>query len=291
MKPAKFKNTVTQELNDMTQPTMTLKVQGSAGKIAVHTEGPSDGPVILMAHSILSSSMMWREQSKLLAATGWRVVCADTRGHGQSECNSKTCTMDDLVADSVAVLDSLNISKAHYVGLSLGGMSGAGLGFQHSHRLLSLVLCDSRADMPIPMGDIWNERIIAAETQGCQALAVSTSERWFGVPFIKAHPTIGKEFRDTIGQTQVSGFVSCARAIQGLNYLDQIHQINVPTTLVVGANDGPLPQAMQLMQSKIKDSRLEVIANAGHLPNIDHAILFNAALMRHFFQNSTWSQV
>ena len=274
----------------MTPSRQTLKVNGPAGQIAVHIEGPEKGPVILMAHSILSSSMMWQAQQALLAASGWRVVCADTRGHGLSDCHAASCDMDDLVADSVAVLDGLQIEKAHYVGLSLGGMSGVGLGLQHSDRLLSLVLCDCRADMPSTMGEVWNDRIAAAQKEGCQALAVGTTERWFGVPFLEAHAAIGQAFRDTIASTQVAGFVSCARAIQGLNYLEQVPQIKLPTTLMVGANDGPLPAAMQSMQALISGAKLEIIANAGHLPNIDQPQSFNAALMRHFFQNPSWSQ-
>lgn len=270
--------------------TQTLMLPGPAGQIAVHVSGASDAPAVLMNHSILSSSMMWHEQASLLAATGWRVICADTRGHGQSECNTQSCTMDDLVADSLSVLDGLNIQKAHYVGLSLGGMSGAGFGIQHPDRLLSMVLCDCRADMPSPMGDVWNERIASAQEKGCQSLAVVTTERWFGAAFLASNAATAKAFQDTIGHTQVNGFLSCARAIQGLNYLDQVSQIKTPTTLIAGANDGPLPLAMQHMQEKIQDSHLEIIPNAGHLPNIDQPTLFNAALMRHFFHHFTRSQ-
>jgi 3-oxoadipate enol-lactonase len=75
-----------------------------------------------------------------------------------------------------------------------------------------------------------------------------------------------------------------------LNYLEQLSQIKVPTTLIVGAKDGPLPQAMKDMQQLISGSQLVVIPDAGHLPNIDQSVLFNAAMMRHFFQNPTWSQ-
>jgi len=269
--------------------THTHMLSGPAGKIAVHVSGPSDGPAILMTHSILSSSMMWREQASLLAATGWRVICADTRGHGQSECQTQSCSMDDLVADSLAVLDGLHIEKAHYIGLSLGGMSGAGFGIQNSDRLLSLVLCDCRADMPAPMGDVWNDRMASALQDGCQSLAVPTTERWFGAPFLASNSTTAKAFQDTISQTLVNGFLSCAKAIQGLNYLDRISQIKVPTTLIVGANDGPLPQAMQGMQEKIHGSHLAIIPQAGHLPNIDQAHLFNAALMRHFYHHISGS--
>ena len=118
----------------MTHQSQTQFVKGPAGNIAVHTQGPETGPAGILTHSILSSSMMWLEQAYLLSSTGWRVIAIDTRGHGQSECHTVTCTMDDLVADTVAVMDALNISKAHYMGLSLGGMSGVGLGIHQIGR-------------------------------------------------------------------------------------------------------------------------------------------------------------
>jgi 3-oxoadipate enol-lactonase len=107
---------------------------------------------------------------------------------------------------------------------------------------------------------------------------------------LEANEVVGKAFRQTIANTTASGFVSCARAIQGLDYLDQVSNIKVPTTLIVGAKDGPLPQAMQDMQQRIAGAKLEVIPDAGHLPNIDQSVLFNTAMMRHFFQNPAWSQ-
>jgi len=45
-----------------------------------------------------------------------------------------------------------------------------------------------------------------------------------------------------------------------------------------------LPEAMSHIASLVPKSKLEIIANAGHLPNIDQSTLFNAAMMRHFFQ-------
>lgn len=261
-----------------------LRIQGPGGLIAIQAQGPTDGPAVLMTHSILSSSMMWIAQAQLLAAKGFRVIRADTRGHGQSESSAAPYAMQDLVNDSVAVLDGLKLTRAHYIGLSLGGMSGFGLGIAHPDRLLSLVLCDARADMTPALAAPWDERIAIAQSQGCQALALHTAERWFGTTFLQAHPATAAQFVNAISQTSVAGFEGCARAIQGLNYLPQVAQIRVPTTLIVGANDGPLPAAMQDLQTRIPGAALEVIPGAGHLPNIDQPEAFNAALVRHFSQ-------
>jgi 3-oxoadipate enol-lactonase len=258
--------------------------------LAIHTLGDPSGPAVLMAHSILSSSMMWVEQAHLLAACGFRVICADTRGHGASSAPLGPYTMQELVNDHISILDGLDIERAHYIGLSLGSMSGFGLGAQFGLRLLSLLLCDGRADMPAAAGQPWDERIELAQKEGTQALAVPTTLRWFGEAFTQAHPEVQNAFCDTIANTSVQGFCGCARAIQGLDFLSQAHTISVPTTLLVGANDGPLPEANKALQGLIPGAKLEVIANSGHLPNIDNPSAFNAALMRHFFQNPLWSQ-
>jgi len=270
-----------QERQEMKTEVKKISIQGPAGKLGVHVQGSSDAPVVLMNHSILSSSMMWDEQAELLIANGWRVVRADTRGHGSSSASAPPYVMDDLAADMVAVLDGLQIKRAHYVGLSLGGMIGFGLGIHHADRLLSLCLCDTRADAPAAFAAPWDERIALAQQQGCGALAESTTERWFGKPFLEAHSDIARKFRDAVAATPLDGFIGCARAIQKLAYLPQVGRITTPTTLIVGANDGPLPQAMRDIQALVSGSVLDVILGAGHLPNIDQPEAFNVALLRH----------
>ncbi|MDB5799053.1 MAG: hypothetical protein JWP36_2955 [Paucimonas sp.] len=257
-------------------------VQGPAGRIALHSWGPATGTPVLMAHSIMASSMMWERQGALLAAQGMRAIAIDTRGHGQSDAGSAPYSMDDLVADTVAVMDALKIERAHYIGLSLGGMSGFGLGIAHGKRLLSMMLCDARADAPAPFAAVWDDRIATARSSGAAALAAATCERWFGREFLERHPDVAARFIETIGATSTEGFIGCAQAIQGLNYLSDVTKIAVPVTLVVGAKDVPLPDAMRDLQNRIPGARLEVIADAGHLPNIDQPDAFDAVMLRHF---------
>jgi 3-oxoadipate enol-lactonase len=259
-----------------------IKLRLPAGEIAVYTQGDEAGPAVLMTHSILASSMMWERQAALLASCGFRVIRADIRGHGASAAPAAPYAMADLGADMVAVIDALSIDRVHYIGLSLGGMIGFGLGIAHADRLLSLCLCDARADAPPAFAAPWDERITVARQLGCAALAESTAERWFGKAFLEANPVTARRFYDAMAATPVAGFEGCARAIQGLDYLDDVASITTPTTLIVGANDGPLPKAMQDIQALIAGSALEVLAGAGHLPNIDQPDAFDAAMLRHF---------
>jgi 3-oxoadipate enol-lactonase len=268
--------------------TVTQKtIPGPGGDIAVYVQGDAAAPVVFMTHSILSSSMMWDAQAALLAQEGWRVVRADTRGHGASHAPKQPYTMADLGADTIAVLDALKVERAHYVGLSLGGMSGLGLGIHHADRLLSLCICDARADAPPAVAAPWDERIAIAAKEGCGALAAATVERWFGKAFLEANPTVTQRFMATATACSAEGFSGCARAIQGLNYLAEIGRIGAPTTLLVGGNDGVLPQVMRELQALIPGAVLAEIPNAGHLPNIDQPEAFNIALLRHLKWAST----
>lgn len=263
-----------------------IRVDRPDAKLHVQCYGePGTRAPVFFSHSILSSSAMWAAQVENLVQQGWHVICADTRGHGQSSTTSPQADMQTLVSDTVAILDALQLTQVHYVGLSLGGMSGFGLALQHADRLASILLCDARADAPPDVALPWDERIVTAQEHGCQALASATLERWFGKQFLESHPDIRKRLGDIAAATSINGFVACARAIQTLNYLPQVGNIRLPTTLIVGSRDGVLPQAMQQLAQRIDNSVYECIDDAGHLPNIDQPEAFDAALLRHLHRH------
>lgn len=263
-----------------------IRIPSTDCELAIYDQGDPSHPAVVMSHSILSASTMWAVQADVLVANGFRVVRIDTRGHGASHSLPAPYSMDDLAMDVVTVLDALGIRRAHYIGVSLGGMIGFGLGVNHSDRLLSLCLCDARADMPTSIGAAWDERIALAQTNNsCAALAVPTTERWFGKANLAANPLMATQFQRTVSSTSVDGFVGCAKAIQGLDYGLRVSSIPVPITLLAGANDGAFPETMLAIQACIDGCRYESIPDAGHLPNIDQPDAFNAAMMGHFFQH------
>jgi len=257
------------------------RIRVSAGDLGVQVSGPSDATPVILNHAILTAGAMWRDQVARLTQEGWRVITLDARGHGQSDPMPPPYSFADLEVDNIAVLDALGIERAHFVGLSLGGMTGLGLGIAHPQRLLSLCLCDMRADAPAEFVAPWEERIRVATQEGIGALAAPTIARWLTQAFIDANPDTLHWLSDMIGQTSVPGFIGCARALQHLDFTGGLSQIKTPTTLIVGAEDGALPAAMRDIQSRIDKSVLESIPGAGHLPNIEQPALFNAALIRH----------
>lgn len=266
-------------------------IRGPAGTLSVRCGGPDRGPTVIFTHSILTSSAIWRRQAALLAGRGFRILCPDMRGHGKSEALPAPYTMDDLVDDTVAILNSFGIDRAHLVGVSQGGMVGFGLGVRHAERLDSLCIIAARADAPPPFAAAWDDRIALVAAQGrVDALATPTVERWFGARFLDSHPGVVNELQACIRETSPQGFIGCARAIQGLDYLRGVPDIAAPTTLLVGELDTLLLQPMKDLLPRMRNARLHVIDGAGHLPQVDRPETFDAQLLRHFSLSGAWHE-
>jgi 3-oxoadipate enol-lactonase len=258
-------------------------IAGQAGTLSVRCGGPEHGSAVLFAHSILTSSAVWRRQAALLAGRGYRILCPDMRGHGKSAATPAPYSMDDLVEDAVMILDGFGIDRAHVIGVSQGGMIGFGLGVRHAERLASLCIIAARADAPPSFAAAWDDRIALVEAQGSVDLLVNpTVERWFGARFLDSHPGVVADLQVCIRETSPQGFVGCARAIQGFDYLRGIPDIATPTALLIGEGDTLLLQPMKDLLPRMRNAVLHVIDGAGHLPQVDRPEAFDAHLLRHF---------
>ena len=249
-------------------------------ELRVHDDGVIGQPCVVLGHSIMTDANMWVPQLGHLTNLGYRVLRPESRGHGGSGNEPSALAIDRLASDVVRVLDWLNVARAHFVGLSLGGMVGFALGQQHASRLASLVICDARADAPPAFAQPWDERIAQAREQGMASLVQPTLDRWFGDRFAALDGPTQAQLREAISSTSVEGFVATARALQDFDYTPGLGSMPPHTTLIVGDKDGVLPEVMTDLSRRIPRCQLEIIPGAGHLPNLEQPALFNAALTR-----------
>ena len=93
--------------------------------------------------------------------SGWshrfRVVRYDQRGHGYSIVSTTPYSIAQLGRDAIGIMNMLGISKAHWCGLSLGGMVGMWVLTHARGRIERAVLANTAAHMGPP--ELWNERI------------------------------------------------------------------------------------------------------------------------------------
>ena len=137
------------------------------GKLHYQLEGDSEAPVLVLSNSLGTTLDMWSPQMPALLEH-FRVLRYDTRGHGQSEVTPGPYTIAQLGADVVSLIDHLKITRAHFCGLSMGGMTGMWLGIHAADRIDKLVLCNTSAAIGVP--EMWNTRIAQVRQDGMQSV-------------------------------------------------------------------------------------------------------------------------
>ena len=203
-------------------------------------------------------------------------------------------TIDDMANDAVAVLDDLNISQAHVLGISMGGMIAQIIASSYSDRTKTFTLIASTASTPSPLNGptrkvrkllmdrtknpsstidqrVNRTRKIFSEI-GYQGLDLNTDEFYQNV--LSAVKRGGKD--DT-------GFGRQLTAILGSeNRLDKVKSIKAPTLIIHGKED-PLIKVKNAYKTNklIKDSKLIVISDMRHLIEPPVFDQFKQDLLKH----------
>jgi 3-oxoadipate enol-lactonase len=252
------------------------KIQANGIQLYYTLAGPADAPVVMLSNSLGTRVEMWDPQMPALAER-YRVLRYDSRGHGRSDAPPGPYTIDMLADDALGLLDTLGIERAHFCGLSKGGMVGQVLGARHGERLISLALCSTACHMPAR--ELWDERIRVATEQGMAALADGVVERWFTEAFRREPSITVDRVRQMIIDTPPHGYAACCAAIRDMDLRELITGIRAPTLVIVGEDDPATPpERAREIQSRIPGAQLEVIPDAAHLVNIEQDVAFDAAL-------------
>ena len=250
-------------------------------KIYFDLAGPQNAPVVCFTHSLNSDSGMWVEQMVPLLGAGYRALRIDLRGHGGSTALPAPYTIDQLADDVVLVLDALKVDRAHFVGLSIGGMIGQSLGLRHAGRLRSLMLCDTQTQSPADAATRWGPRIEASKKAGSlEPIADETIGRWLTPAYKQAHPGRWQQIRDTIGGCTALGYEGCARAIANFNFTDRLNTVKTPTLVVCGTEDpSASPEASRKIAGLFPNGAYDEFKGAKHLPNVEQPEAFNRVLL------------
>lgn len=257
-----------------------------AHPVEVHfTEhGPTDGPVVVLSGSLGSDLRMWDPQVGPLADAGFRVVRYDHRGHGASPVPPGPYRLADLAADATALLDRLGVRRAHWVGLSLGGMVGLWLAAHRPERVAALALCCT-STAPGPARG-WHERAATVRAGGTEAVADAVVARWFTPGWRAANPERTAHHRAVIAATPAEGYASCCTAIATMRLTEALPRVTAPTLVLAGADDPATPPDHgERIARAVPGAQLEVVAGAAHLGTVEQPERFTEAVLRHLKGN------
>jgi len=252
------------------------RMQVGTGEFNIVVEGADDAPAVLLSNSLGTNLHMWDDQAEALK-TRFRVIRYDSRGHGQSVISEGPYSIEQLGRDVLAILDALQISRAHFVGLSMGGMVGMWLLTNAPDRIGRAVLANTGAHMGTP--DMWNTRIRTAKTDGLAPLTAATMDRWFSREFQESAPQAVERIAQMFRATPPEGYAASCAAIRDMDQRESIRSIANPVLVIVGKSDPATPPTMGgLIADHIKGARILAL-EAAHLSNIEASNAFNRALL------------
>jgi 3-oxoadipate enol-lactonase len=236
-------------------------------------------PWLVFAHSLACDHSMWEPQVEVFKRS-CNLLRYDLRGHGATSAPPGEYTLELLSDDLKGLLDALRIQRCHFIGLSLGGMLGQLAALRMPMRFASLTLANTTSRYPSDARTIWEQRIAAVRgPTGMNAVVTSTLERWFTAEFRAQHPDVVNRIGALVRNTPINGYVGCAQTIARLNLTARLEGIRCPVLVIAGEEDRGTPPAMaEEIARAIPGARLERIANAAHLSNVEQPVAFSMAL-------------
>ena len=246
--------------------------------VALHAAQSGSGEAVVLAHAIGCDHRMWDSLAAALSPQ-FHVIGVDARGHGQSPVPKGPYSLEEMAGDVVALLDKLGIARAHWVGLSMGGMLGQSFAIDHPERLHRLVLANTTSSYGPEGPGLWEARMKAVSEGGMAAIVDVVMTRYFSEEFRATHPKVVSAYRKRVLSTSAQGYIACCAAIRDLDFTRDLPGIRARTLVVAGEKDAGTPVAMsEEIVRHIPGARLAVIPGAAHLSAVDSASEFNALI-------------
>jgi pimeloyl-ACP methyl ester carboxylesterase len=133
--------TAAPEIPGAEQRTVTIETQ-DVGPLDIHLYEAGDGPPVLLLHGWPQDAASWRYVIPLLADR-YRLIAPDLRGFGQSAAPGSGYDGVTLGADAIALLDALEIERAHMIGHDWGGFAAFAAAIAAPQRFASMVVLNT----------------------------------------------------------------------------------------------------------------------------------------------------
>lgn len=254
-----------------------IDVNGAVLYYRLDTAAGPQAPWLVLSNALGTDVSLWAPQIDALAR-GFRLLRYDTRGHGRSSVPPGRYTIGQLRDDVVALMDALAIERAHFCGVSMGGVTGLELAAQSGGRIGRLVAVSAPPRNPTPPR-VWAERIALARGGGMPTIAEATIGRWFSASFVAREPLVCAGVRDVLRHMDPDGYSANCEAIAAADLSAQVERITAPCLIVTGTRDAAISvDEGHALAARIEGAR-HIAFDALHMPNIEQAEAFTRAVL------------
>jgi 3-oxoadipate enol-lactonase len=177
----------------------------------------------------------------------------------------------------IGLLDALAIPRAHFCGISMGGMTGQWLALHHPQRFGKIAIANTAARIGSAEG--WQTRAELVRREGMGAVADGAAARWFTPAFSEHHAATVAAMISSLRASAPEGYASCCDALAAADLREDIGAIALPLLVIAGEHD-PVTTVddASVIVLRVPGARLERLP-ASHLSNIEAPARFTQALL------------
>lgn len=248
--------------------------------IKIAYEDIGNGTPIVMIHGQPFNRSMWDYQVNELKSD-YRLIIPDLRGYGESDVPKGMVLLDELALDIAELLEELEIREVILMGLSMGGQIALEFFKLFPKRVKGIVLADTDCRSEDEEG--YKRRLVLSEKIANDGMIRFTEERIHhfiseysmkNLPKVVAHLRKMMETTSSLGSSLVQRGRAERKDLTAL-----LDEIDVPSLIFVGEYDEFTPvTTAEFIHKRISNSKLVIIEQAGHIPNMEQPIIFNSKL-------------
>lgn len=226
----------------------------------------SDGPTVVVAHSVGLDGRSAQWFGAALAALGARVVAIDLRGHAGSTSLPERVSLSEIACDLSEVPAVLGLDRPHLLGTSIGGVVGslAARISPHAYRSLT-ILCSPDRGYPTFL-----ERAAEAEIYGMGAVVDQTLERWFTAQQLGDDDASVELARESVVGMRVDRWAALWRDFARFDGHPNLRGI-LPVQCIAGALDQSTSLEVMTRVAEAVGSEMQVVREAPHQALMTHA--------------------
>lgn len=226
------------------------------------------GEPLIMIIGLGSDQSNWRLQVGTFKKY-YRTITFDNRGAGKSDRPSGPYTIKMMADDTIGLMDSLGIEKAHIIGVSMGGMIAQELTINYPKRVDKLVLgCTfARRDGTSGFSSEISEALEAYQKSTHDKASIQRLACAFiDFTFNKGHfRMLAIPMKTAIKLSAMSGFIEQLEAMLAYDSAERLYMIRTPTLVITGTGDRVInPISSELIASLVPKANLVKVEGGSH---------------------------
>jgi 3-oxoadipate enol-lactonase len=259
-------------------------------KTRLYFEEAGSGTPILFLHEFAADHTNWEPQMRYFSR-GHRCIAYSARGYAPSDVPSseEDYSYRHFYTDALAVLDHLNIAKAHFVGLSMGSYSSLQVALNKPERMLSMTLAGVGSGSSLETLETFRKTCRETADQfdkiGSAEVAKVTREAPGRIPFLVKDPRGHADFYAALARHDSKGSANTMRGFQAgrpslYTMADAIKKVMTPALIICGDEDDACVEPSLFLKKHLPASGLTFFPKSGHVLNLEEPALFNEMVER-----------